>query len=132
MDSFPRQRTPVGRPADIYEIRQTGPYNYLVQGGGEQIWTDGIRPDDGHLLEAKHVADVRRSPYVEDSAVPPFVRQAIRKELDEEFRRYAAVIADPDNSFEGLEVITNADEAVPFFQDLLARHSIPGRVVVRA
>ena len=118
-------------PRDLFEIQQTGPYNYLLRGGGEEIWADGIRVSRGHALEAKFVERAARSPFVNGSTTPPFIRGAIRNEVEDEFRRYAAVILDRNNPLRGLEVITNDPAAVPYFEALLRRFGLNGRVVVR-
>jgi len=68
---------------------------------------------------------------VKNSQLPDFLRQRILIRLEDEFYRYAAVINDPNTPLIGLEVITNEPLAIPFFQELLNRFNIPGRVVVR-
>jgi hypothetical protein len=51
--------------------------------------------------------------------------------IKDEFLRYAAVINDPNTPAIGLEVITNEPRTVAFFENLLTRFSISGRVVVK-
>ena len=34
--------------------------------------------------------------------------------------------------YEGLEVITNEEQAAPYFADLMDQHNVPGHVVVRS
>jgi len=123
--------TPPTEPHGPYEIRHTGAENFLVRDGGEEIWADGARTADQHLLEAKHVGDPNRSPYIPDSKAPPFLRERVLNRTDEEFRRYAAVINDSATPARGLEVMTNDPRAVPYFQSLLEKYQIPGQVVVR-
>jgi len=128
---LPTRLTPGRTARDLFEIRQTGPYNYLLRGGGEEIWADGIRVSRGHALEAKFVERPARSPFVNGSTTPAFIRGAIRNEVEDEFRRYAAVILGRNNPLRGLEVITNDPAAVPYFEALLRRFGLDGRVVVR-
>gem|GEM_PF-2431352 len=130
-DDLPHKDTPDGRPANVYEREQTGDQNYLLEGGGEEIWADGYRVNDAGALEAKHVTKPDRSPYVDDSALPEKLRQQILAEQEDEFRRYAEVIKDPSNPVRHLEVITNEPRAVPYFERMMEKYDIPGRVVVR-
>jgi len=129
---LPVRPTPTTSPAGKYEVAQTGPSNYKVQGAGEEpIWADGLRSSDGHALEAKHVGDAASSPYVDGSSCPDFVRANALADLVNEFRRYAAVIRDVSNPVVGLEVVVSDAKAVPLFERLMAEFSIPGQVVVR-
>src|SRR5262245_1851771 len=127
----PSKPTPATEPYGPYEIRHTGPDNFLVSGGGQEVWVDGARAADQHLLEAKYVGDPGRSPYVPDSSAPPFIRERVLNETEDEFRRYAAVVGDSGTPAKGLKVITNDPRAVPYFQSLLQKYNIPGQVVVR-
>lgn len=115
-----------------YQVRHCGPTEYRVQGGGEPaVWADGVRREDGYLLDAKHVGDPGRSPFVSGSAAFEPVRRKLAAEVGDEVRRYAAVVNDPANPARGLEIVTNDGRAVPFFEGLLREHGCPGRVVVR-
>ncbi len=126
-----RKQTPTNSQAERYEIQQTGPENIQVQGGGEQVWADGIRPSDSKLLDAKYVKNPDNSPYVPDSNMDEDIRGIINTKTDNEFRRYGAVINDPNTPVTGLEVITNEPRAVPYFQGLMNKYNIPGDVVVK-
>ena len=66
------------------------------------------------------------------SRVPPFIRTKAVNDVENEFRRYAAVINDPNTPVVELLVIVNIEEAVPFFENLLKKYNIPGHVVVRS
>jgi hypothetical protein len=125
------QDTPARTPNDLYERAQTGTVNYLIKGGGTQVWADGVRAADAHVLEAKYIDNPARSPYIAGSACPPFVREAAQAQADKEFQRYAAVLADPNNPVHEMEVITSDKRAVAFFNGLLKKYQIRGRVVVR-
>jgi len=83
------------------------------------------------LLEAKFIEQPDRSPFVEGSKIPDFMRERILVRIEDEFLRYAAVINDPNTPVIGLEVITNEPRTVAFFEKLLIRFSISGRVVVK-
>ncbi|MGQ5226617.1 DUF6531 domain-containing protein [Streptomyces sp. yara] len=116
--------------ARAYQIRHCGPIEYRATGGGERVWADGIDGNTAELLDAKHVGKPGDSPFIPGSKTPPFIRDKIIKDLDEEFRRYGAVVNDPNNPAVGLRVVTNHPDAVPFFQGLMQQHGVPGRVVV--
>lgn len=123
--------TPTSAPEDIYEIKHTDPSNYLIKGGGEQIWADGIRSSDASVLDAKYVGNAARSPYIPDSGCPAFISKKIDAKTDDEFRRYAAVINDATTPVDKMEVITNNKEAAAYFKCFLTKYSIPGQVVVK-
>ena len=65
------------------------------------------------------------------SAVPEKVRGFVLDQFENELQRYRAVIESPDTPVRGLEIITNDPRAVPYFEDMLNKHDIVGRVVVR-
>ena len=53
------------------------------------------------------------------------------KGIEDLFFRYGEVIKDPRVSIKGLEVIVNDRKAFPFFEKLMKKYNIPGRVVER-
>lgn len=124
--SFP---TPGNSAADLYEIKHTGPLNFEVLGGGEKALIDGAAGTD--VLEAKFVANPNSSPYVPGSDIDPKFRPVLEAKTDNQFRRLAAIVTDPTTPVGALEVITNDERAVPYFESLMLKYHIPGRVVVR-
>ncbi|MFB2937461.1 restriction endonuclease fold toxin-2 domain-containing protein [Aerosakkonemataceae cyanobacterium BLCC-F154] len=112
-------------------MRHCGSEEVQVRDGEEQIWADGINAQAGQLLEAKFVENPKNSPYVSDSNVPAFIRTKAVNDVENEFRRYAAVINDVNTPVVELQVIVNIEEAVSFFESLLSKYNIPGFVVVR-
>lgn len=102
-----------------------------MRGGGEEIWADGLNEDAGLLRDAKSVADPKESPYVAGSDIDPAFRSKVEGSQDGEFSRYKAVIEDPASPVIGLEIVTNEPLAVPFFEGLLNKFAVPGRVIVR-
>jgi hypothetical protein len=127
LDELPTKPTPSRTPADRFEIEHTGPVNYRLTGGGESVWTDGFRVSDWTALEAKHVGNPERSPYVDGSTLPEPVRAAIQADLENELQRYGAVIRS-DPHVRQLEIITNEPRAVPKFEELMQRLGVPGQV----
>ncbi|MED5371892.1 MAG: SpvB/TcaC N-terminal domain-containing protein [Myxococcota bacterium] len=131
IDGLPSKPTPSNTAQDLYEIAQTGPDNYLISGGGERIWADGLDATQQAALEAKSLVNPGRSPFIPGSAAPPFIRAKITGQVAEEIRRYGAVIADDSNPVRQLIVRVSDSRAVPFFEDLMTRFRVPGRVEVR-
>lgn len=127
--SLKTKPTPSTSPQNLFEITHTGPVNYLVEGGGEKLWADGVR--ESRLLEAKMIVDPKRSPFLADSKIPLPVRQKILGEVRDEFRRAAEILKDPANPLDRMDVVTNSEEAKPFFESLMKEYGIPGQIHVR-
>lgn len=117
--AFPKRPTPTYSQRHQFQIRHCGAEEIRVRDGGEEIWADGINYQTGLLLEAKFIENPANSPYVSASNIPPFIRAKIVGEVENEFRRYTAVINDPNTPVVGLQVIVNIEEAVPFFESKL-------------
>jgi hypothetical protein len=130
-DTLPTKPTPSSTAAGRYEIEQTGPLNFEMRAGDVKIDADGFRTIDASALDAKHVGSGTRSPYVPGSDLPDFVRQKILGQFENELQRYRAVIDSPSTPVRGLEIVTNDPRAVPYFEEMLDKHGITGRVVVR-
>ena len=64
---LPRRNTPTKTPANLYEIKHTGPINYTVSGGGEKFDMDGYRGTT--ILDAKHVGKPKISPFIPGSDI---------------------------------------------------------------
>lgn len=118
-------------PAMEYQSARAGKQEVLVKGGGEEIWADGSRLEDAHLLEVKHVEKPDSSPFIAGSTCEEFIRSMIREKERIQLKRYAAVIGDPETPAVGLEIIVNDARAAPFFELLMHELGIPGQVVVR-
>jgi hypothetical protein len=131
LKQFERKTTPNRTNADAYEIKHTGTDNILLKGGSEQVWADGIRAKDAAVLEAKYISKPDRSPYVPGSNCPTFIADGINTQTDDEFRRYASVINDLKTPVDKLEVITNEQASVSYFNCLLKKYNLPGNVVVK-
>jgi hypothetical protein len=127
INSLPTKLTPANTEADLFEIKHTGPLNYLLEGGGEKLWVDGF--DDTTILESKYIYDIDSSPSIPGSRVPPFLRAKINSGVSGEIMRAGAIINDPSNPFTNLRIITNDPVANPFFQSLLDQYNIPGQIV---
>jgi hypothetical protein len=128
--NFPRRPTPTYSQRHQFQIRHCGSEEIRVRDGGEEIWADGLDFQTGQLLEAKFIENPSSSPYLNSSNVPPFIRTKAVGEVENEFRRYAAVINDPETPVVSLQVIVNIEEAIPFFESLLSQFNLAGSVVV--
>jgi hypothetical protein len=96
------------------------------------IWADGIREEDGFLLETKFVGVADASPLVPGSSAPDHVREATLIRVADELLRYRAVIVDPSQPPRGLEIIVSDERAVPLLDEMMGELDVPGRVVYRA
>lgn len=72
-----------------------------------------------------------RSPFIDDSACPDFVRENVRAKVDDEFRRYAAALKDARNPVDQLAVIINDERAASYFEALLSQYHIQGHIEIR-
>jgi hypothetical protein len=113
-----------------YQVAHAGEQEVLVRGGGEEVWAEGARMDDAHLLEVKHVEKPDSSPFIAGSKCEEPIRSMIREKERIQLKRYAAVIQDPGTPAVGLEIIVNDARAAPFFELLMHELGIPGRVIV--
>jgi hypothetical protein len=123
---LPRKATPTKTPANQYEIKHAGRYNYTVSGGGESFNIDGYRGST--ILEAKHVDKPASSPYVPGSSCLDKVRSKVLKDTRDELRRVRAVIESGSTPFTSVEIITNSPEAKKLFEGMLKEMSLPGTV----
>ena len=115
------------REAGAYQSKTCGDTEFLIEGNGEKVWADGINETTNHAQDAKYVGDVRKSPYVENSSAPEFLQIKIK----DEFERYSKVINADDNPLEGLEIFTNTEESSKYFQKLLDKFGINGKVIIK-
>ena len=127
--SLRTKMTPRNTPQDLYEIANTGPKNYLLEGGGAQFWADGVV--GATIQESKFVINAKSSPFIPGSSAPDFIRQKIVGVVDDEFARMAKIIADPSNPLRDVEVIVSDPAANPFFIDLMKKHGLNGRIINR-
>jgi hypothetical protein len=121
--------TPGGTPAGAWEIANTGGKNYLLEGGGAQLWADGVMGTT--IQEAKFIGNASRSPFIAGSDMPDVIRARIVGVVDDEFARMAKIIADPSNPMKNVEVIVSDPAANRFFIDMLKTHGLDGRVINR-
>ncbi len=124
----PRREVSGTGPAKKFQRNVAGNEEILVKGGDKQVWADGARLEDSHLVEVKHVDKPDTSPFIDGSKCNEAVRASIRQTQFEEFEKYAAILKDPATPAVGLEVIVNDARAAPFFESLMRQFGIPGRI----
>lgn len=127
--SLTTRPTPKSKRSGRFEIKYTGENNYLLAGGGQQFWADGIEACT--VLEVKLALGFGRSPFVQASGIPDIVRDKIVAKVRDEFRRIGVIIADEGNPLTRVRVITNEPRAIPFFTALMEEFGLVGEVIVR-
>lgn len=127
--SLKTMETPTNTSADIYEIIHTGDKNFQIVAGNAIFWADGI--ENKTILEAKFVGKPERSPYIENSDYPEFLRIDAIDKLHGAFVRIIEILLSPDNPLTLLRIITNNSEAISFFEKLTREHRIPCKIVIK-
>jgi hypothetical protein len=113
-----------------FQVENVGPREVLVQGGGAELWADGVNSEEGLLQEAKFASNPDNSPYVPGSAAGAEVTNGIEIRLDDQLEKYAAIVNDPTNPIRGLQMITNNEGTAQWLAQKMAQHGIPGYVDV--
>lgn len=127
-DNLPKSPAKTASDANIYQLIQVGDTEFTISGNGEKFDADGLA--DKTVLEAKFVGNPARSPYIEDSKLPPFLRKQIGGKTRDEFARLSRVLRD-NNPLTAVRVITSDEKAVPYFEKLMREYHVPGEVVVK-
>jgi len=125
-------RDPVyGTPDDIaYQIRMAGqPERHMSGAGGDTVWADGYRPSDGAVIDAKHVRNPGCSPRtLEGLSENQFASLMLKDKDESEVGRYGGVVANPANHAQYLEIDTDDQETVGYWQYLAASNHVPSDV----
>ena len=66
-----------------------------------------------------------------EQTIPDPIRENMLDEVRNEFERISKILRDEGNPLESLKVITNNQDAKPFFEALMRQYRIPGQVVVK-
>jgi hypothetical protein len=130
-DSLPNQPAKTNTSADIYQIIHAGDTVYTISGGGVEFDADGIR--DRTVLEVKFIGDPERSPYVEGSKFPDFIRYrdgGPDAKTRGEFERMGKILRDNNNPLTSVRLITSDPRAVPYFERLMREYNVPGEIIV--
>jgi hypothetical protein len=129
--TLPTRDPNYGTPDDrAYQVRVAGQPERRVYGAdGSSQWADGYRPQDGALVDAKHVRDPACTPRTlqgiqEDQFATKFTLPKDEKEV----RDYGAAITNPANHAQYLEVDTDDPVTVGYWQFLTASNAVPSDV----
>ncbi|MEU5544292.1 restriction endonuclease fold toxin-2 domain-containing protein [Streptomyces sioyaensis] len=124
-----------------YQIRVAGSTEYSLyttevytegknKGQQRSMNADGVRPQDGAVIDAKYVAQRPscRSPLRLNNVdnVPDFVYKNVADAQEDELGRYTSAIHDPRNKVNHLEVVTNDEKAGAYFDAMMAAKNTPG------
>ena len=124
--TLPRKATPTSSPANLYEIKHTGAYDYTVSGGGTKFNIDGFRGTT--ILEAKFINKPLASPFVPGSSIPDSIRAKIMTKVRGELTKIHSLIKSDATPFKAVEIITISPEAKINFETMLKELSVPGTV----
>ncbi|MFC7974455.1 restriction endonuclease fold toxin-2 domain-containing protein [Streptomyces cinereoruber] len=135
-------------PDNAYQLRVAGyPEREVpLPGSRRGLMVDGIRPLDGHLVEAKHARDpdctkksFRTLDRVEETLAKPVkinnqgkiawdpVVDSMYAGDEKELVRYKQAMANPANSeIRGLEIVTNGRDNAVYRQSMMAMTGTPG------
>jgi hypothetical protein len=93
------------------------------------VWADGYRSADGAAVDAKNVRSLGCSPRTLDNLNEgTFASKFMITGDESEVARYGGAIANPANKLKYLEIDTNDEECVGYWQYLAAAHHIPNDV----
>jgi RHS repeat-associated protein len=120
--------TRTGKASGRFEVEQTGPLNYRVPVGNETFDMDGFEATT--IIDAKYVGDPRRSPYVDGSSAPSFLRELVKQDQLDEIRRMQAIVDDPSIPFDSFQIRTNNQGAATYFERLILEREASGSVLV--
>ncbi len=80
------------------------------------------------LVDAKYTSPTD-SPWVDGGKKPPgWLKAKIRKEADQQMQRYGDILRSGRVPAEKLIIRTNDRAAQSYFEGLMRRHGVPGRV----
>jgi hypothetical protein len=118
---LPPRAPAYGTPDDrAYQVRTAGSPERFVRGAGPGtgVWADGFRPEDGALIDAKHVRDPGCTPRTVQglSEGNKFREQVIYKKDGAELLGYQAALNNPANKASHLEIDTNDPQAVDYWK----------------
>ena len=125
--ALPTRDPNYGTPEDrAYRVRVAGqPEREMDTGDGRTVWADGYRSSDGAVVDAKNVRKPGCSPRTLDNLNEgAFGTTLLIGKDGDEIRRYGQAIANPANKLQYLEVDTNDQECVGYWQYLAAQHHV--------
>ncbi|WP_406292206.1 restriction endonuclease fold toxin-2 domain-containing protein [Embleya sp. NBC_00896] len=123
-------------PDNAYQRRTAGYPEYDLPTSDGQIQADGLRPEDGAIVEAKHVRNpentCRTETVLRDAEqrdLRPWEEKIFRDDKDE-MARYADAVTESKGHLTTVELHTNNPASVAYWQILMARNHTPGQVLL--
>lgn len=120
-----------GNAADrAYQVRVAGSPERLMSGAnGQTVWADGFRPADGAIVDAKNVRNQGCSPRtLQGLQENAFNTNLLLGKDSSEMSRYQTAIDNPANHAQYLEVDTNDQSTVGYWQYLCATNHVKSNV----
>lgn len=127
---LPKRAPAYGTPDDIdYQRKVAGSPEFQLPAGEEQVWADGVRFEDGAAIDAKHVRDPRcTTRTLEGLRRSDFFAQKMLGDDIDELERYREAVHDPSGKIRLLEIHTDYEPSVAYWEFLRTRHHVPGYV----
>lgn len=119
----PRHVVPERHPGPAYDYQRAHAGDVQVQlrthDDSVEILADGLHvdPDKVVAVDAKYVVHPDSGRSVYEGGRPEF----LYKEFDDEMRRYAAVVRDPENPVDRVRIVTNTDKAARYLAERASR-----------
>jgi hypothetical protein len=129
--TLPTRGPNYGTPNDrAYQVRVAGPTEYQMTGAsGKTVWADGFRPTDGAVVDAKNVRQQGCSPRTLDRLQQgDMFTNMMRPQDGAELAKYQSVVDNPGNHAQFLEIDTNDNETVGYWQFLAAENHVKSDV----
>lgn len=121
------------------EPRQGPAYDYQrdvagdlvkIRDGDVSLDADGYLADEGYTVEAKYAGKPGRSPFVDGSEAPSFLRDQVSRDLRSELERTQQLINSGSNPIRAVVIRVNDPAAVSWATRILQEVGVPGRVEV--
>lgn len=96
---------------------------------GELITALDLLVKNSRLLDCKYIGNPPRSPYILDIRLNhldlDFLFDSVDEQESDLFRRYSAVISDPQTPAVGLTIITNNLDSSSYWYQWITLHGVP-------
>ncbi|MEI8410658.1 MULTISPECIES: restriction endonuclease fold toxin-2 domain-containing protein [unclassified Kribbella] len=120
-------------PEAEFQRKHCGPIEFrltLDERLPRAVWADSLDDLLRHAQDAKYVAPTSGKSCYRPDSLPPFLRKIAEEKNDHMLLKYREVIGDGVNPVEGLEIITNDEDAAAYFRDRMQKLDVPGHVTL--
>lgn len=132
LGSLPTRGPNFGTPDDrAYQVRIAGPTEYRMASADGQttVWADGFRPDDGAIIDAKHVRELGCSPRTLDRLHQGDTFSTLISDGDKrELSKYDDALNNPTSHAQFVEIDTNDPQTTGYWQFLCAEQHVKSDV----